>query len=41
MEHLKERGQMNDLNNELFLRGKGTEFKYDEYGRVTSARRSF
>ena len=23
------------------LKGKGTEFKYDEYGRVTSARRSF
>ena len=23
------------------LKGKGTEFEYDEYGRVTSARRSF
>ena len=23
------------------LRGKGTKFEYDEYGRVTSARRSF
>ena len=29
------------LKTSPILRGKGTEFKYDEYGRVTSARRSF
>lgn len=29
------------LKTSPMLRGRGTEFEYDEYGRVTSARRSF